>query len=95
MMSGVTPSPVAAVFSPIRPNAVCASSKMSIMPRFEASSLSVLKYPSGGMITPPADRMGSATIAAPAPSDDMSNSLSPTFMQLISHVSRQCPMGQR
>jgi len=76
MISGVTPKYSAPVFVPMRPKAVCASSKMSSMPRSSAARRSACMNALGGTSTPPALITGSATIAAPRPVDCMSNILS-------------------
>ena len=73
MMSGTTPKYSDPVRVPIRPNAVCASSKISSIPRSSAACRSACMNARGGTSTPPALITGSTMIAAPRPADCMSN----------------------
>ena len=73
MMSGTTPKYSDPVRVPMRPNAVCASSKISSMPRSSAALRSACMKDRGGTSTPPALITGSTMMAAPRPADCMSN----------------------
>ena len=77
MMSGTTPKNSEPCRYPMRPKAVCASSKMSSMPRSFAARRNACMYDVGGTSTPPALMTGSMMMAARRPVEAMSNIFRP------------------
>jgi hypothetical protein len=68
-MSGTMPSRSKAYQLPVRHRPVCASSRISSIPRSRHFSCKAARYPSGGSITPPELRIGSMMQAARLPTD--------------------------